>query len=267
MSYNPRFEVMPFDSVKPKINDLPVNSSVAVTTSEQLGIEKTINFCEEISSQDRKIIPHIASRYIQDEKHFDEIYNRLKNIGVEDVFIPAGDLEDAEGRFESSYDLIKYIKSEDLNFDRIGVTGYPEGHEFLSKETLWEYLELKSEIADYIVTQICFDPEKIIAWAEKVQSKSYNYDIVVGVPGVVEIEKMIKISRKIGVGDSLKFVKKTTGVIDFLRNIISSKGRYNPESLVQSLEKSETVNFSSYHFYTFNRIESTSNWFQRTDVR
>lgn len=260
-----QFELMPFESAENELENFKQGSEIAVTTSPKLGVNRTVEFAEMVESRGFESIPHIASRYIEDEDHADQLFQRLSEAGTNNVFIPAGDLEESRGPFDSSYKLLRFLNSNGFEFDHVGITGYPEGHQFISDEELWNSLDKKSQYADYIVTQICFDPEVIQRWCEEVRDRGYNHDILVGVPGVIEMEKMVSIARKVGVGESLKFVRKTTGVMDFAKSLLGSKGRYKPSEVTDHFN-SETSIHSGYHFYTFNRVQPTLDWVEESGL-
>lgn len=61
---------------------------------------------------------------------------------------------------------------EDLghHFREVGVTGYPEGHPFISGDLLRQALIDKERHATYIATQMCFDPAAIFAWSAAPES-------------------------------------------------------------------------------------------------
>lgn len=257
-----RFEIMPFESVEKDLDHFDSQTNVAVTTSPKLGIDRTVEFCSILNDKNLKPIPHIAARFIENKDKLDEILSDLKTYDVDDIFVPGGDREDPLGEFESSYDLLLAMEDLGYEFNEIGITGYPEGHKFLSEKTLSDSLKKKEDLSTYIVTQICFDPDSILDWTKNIRNKDISNDIHIGVPGVIEVEKMLKISKKVGVGDSIEFLKKTTGIIDFIKNIIGSKGRYYPDDLVESLQDSN-IEYDGMHLYTFNRIKPTFEWYQK----
>ena len=147
-----RFELMPFDSFDEEITHLPEDATVAITTSPTLGLERTIERTEEAAGDGWDVAPHIAARYVEDRDHLTEIADRLTAVGVTDLFVPGGDREEPIGEFESSYQLLVALDELGYEFEEVGITGYPEGHEFLDDETLAESMAKKEPYATYIVT-------------------------------------------------------------------------------------------------------------------
>jgi len=259
---NPRFELMPFDSFDDEIEHLPDGATITITASPQLELEATIEATERAADAGFEVVPHVSARYVRDPDHLAEICERLKAVGVEDIFVPGGDREEPIGEFESAYDMLVALDDLDYEFEEVGITGYPEGHEFLSDETLAEEMKKKAPYATYIATQICYDPDTILEWIdEEVRDRGVDLPIEVGIPGVMKYEKLIGISQKVGVGDSVKFLRKTSGILGFIKQFIGSRGRYKPDKLVDGLAPhAEEYGIRGLHVYTFNQVPDTEEW-------
>jgi len=258
-----RFELMPFDSFDEEVTVLPDGATIAITTSPQLGIERTVERAEQAAADGYEPVPHIAARYVSDRDHLEEIARRLTEAGVTDIFVPGGDREEPVGEFESAYELLVALDETEYSFEEVGITGYPEGHEFLDEQTLRTEMDKKAPYATFIVTQLCYDPDAVIEWIEKIRGRGVDLPVEVGIPGVMKYSRLLQISRKVGVGDSVKFLKKTTGVLDFVRQIVGSRGTYKPDELVDGLgpyADDEEYKISGIHIYTFNQTTDTEDW-------
>ncbi|MGQ4555528.1 methylenetetrahydrofolate reductase [Halobellus sp. GM3] len=260
-----RFELLPFDSFDEEIEQLPDGATIAVTTSPQLGIERTVERTEEAAEAGFEVVPHIAARYIEGPDELEEICERLEAAGVTDIFVPGGDREEPVGEFESAYDLLVALEDLDYEFDEVGITGYPEGHDFISDAELEEAMEKKAPYATYIVTQLCYDPETILEWIEEIRGRGVDLPIEVGIPGVMKYQKLLTISRKVGVGDSVKFLRKTTGIVGFVKQLVGSRGTYKPDDLIEGLAPyvdDDTYGIRGVHLYTFNQTDDLEQWRQ-----
>jgi methylenetetrahydrofolate reductase (NADPH) len=258
-----RFELMPFESFTDEIRHLPDGATVAITTSPKLGIDTTVERAEQAAEWGYEVVPHVAARYVEDRDHLEEIARRLVAAGVTDIFVPGGDREEPAGEFESAHDLLVALDDTEYEFDEVGITGYPEGHDFLSDETLAEAMAEKEPYATYIVTQLCYDPERVVSWIDRVRERGITLPVEVGIPGVMNYAKLVKISRKVGVGDSIKFLQKTTGIVDFVRQAISSRGKYEPDDLIDGLAPyvgDDHYDIRGIHVYTFNQTPDTESW-------
>jgi methylenetetrahydrofolate reductase (NADPH) len=258
---SPRFELMPFDSFDDEIKHLPDGATITITASPQLELGATIDAAERAAEKGYEVVPHVSARYVRDSEHLAEICERLKAVGIEDLFVPGGDREEPIGEFESAYDMLVALDDLEYEFDEIGITGYPEGHEFIDDETLAEAMKKKAPYATYIATQLCYDPDTILEWIETVRDRGVDLPIEVGIPGVMKYEKLLSISQKVGVGDSVRFLKKTTGIVGFVKQFIGSRGRYKPDDLVDGLAPhAEEYNIRGLHIYTFNQVSDIEEW-------
>ena len=258
-----RFELMPFESFEEEITHLPDGATIAITTSPQLGIETTVERTEEAVAAGYDVVPHIAARYVEDREQLTEIARRLTDAGVTDIFVPGGDREEPAGEFDSAHDLLVALDETPYSFEEVGITGYPEGHEFLDDDTLAAAMERKASYATYIVTQICYDPDAVIEWVEDIRDRGVDLPVEVGIPGVMNYKRLMSISQKVGVGDSVKFLRKTTGVLGFVKQLVGSRGNYEPDELVDGLAPyvgDEAYDIRGVHVYTFNQTPDTEEW-------
>lgn len=259
----PRYEVMPFESFDEQIAHLPDGAEVTITASPSKDIEATVTKAEAAAARGYEVVPHIAARYVRDDAHLEEIAQRLTDAGVTDVFVPGGDREEPLGEFESAYELLVALENLGYAFDEVGITGYPEGHPFLDDETLAEAMRRKQPYATYLTTQLCYDPDAIVEWVADVREREVDLPVEVGIPGVMKYQRLLQISQRVGVGDSIEFLQKTTGIVDFLRQLISSRGAYTPDDLVEGLARysgDPQYGIRGLHIYTFNQVPDTESW-------
>ena len=259
----PRFELMPFDSFDEQTAHLPNGASIAITMSPNLSVDRTVEATEEAMADGFEVIPHIAARYIEGEEHLEEVVDRLEAAGVTDIFVPGGDLEEPAGKYDSAYSMLVDLDEMDHPFERIGITGYPEGHAFIEDDTLAEHMEKKEPYADYITTQLCYDPNAVIDWVDEIRGRGVELPIEVGIPGVMKYQRLLNISQKVGVGDSVRFLRKTTGIFGFIKQLIGSRGQYKPDDLVDGLGEyanDDRYDIEGIHIYTFNQVPDTEDW-------
>jgi methylenetetrahydrofolate reductase (NADPH) len=260
---DPRFELMPFESFEGQMEHLPEGATIAITTSPQLGLDATVEWAETAAARGFEVSPHIAARYVRDEDHLREIARRLTDAGVTDIFVPGGDREEPAGKFNSAYELLTALSDLEYSFEEVGITGYPEGHDFLSDGTLAEAMQKKASHATYIVTQLCYDPEAVVGWVEEVRARGIDLPIEVGIPGVMKYQRLLSISQKVGVGDSVRFLQKTTGIVGFVRQLVGSRGKYTPDDLIEGLAPyadDPEYGIRGLHIYTFNQTSDTESW-------
>ncbi len=262
---DPHYELLPFSGLYDEADYLPSGSTVALTASPEKGVDETIDRSITLAEKGFEVSTHVAARAVRSQDHLAEITDRLKAAGIEDIFVPGGDNEEPEGPYDSSYALLTDLEEElETEFERVGVTGYPEGHQFIEEDTLREHLVKKEPYADYLVTQMTFDPDAVANWAGEIREEAgVSLPIIVGVPGVMKYQRLLSISRQIGVGDSLNYLRKTTGVLDFLKQFLGSRGQYAPDDFIEGIgEYYETGDYGieAVHLYTFNQVADTEEW-------
>ncbi|MFB6110406.1 MAG: methylenetetrahydrofolate reductase [Halodesulfurarchaeum sp.] len=259
---DPHYELLPFDGLYEEAAVLPDGATVALTASPEKGLEETVEHSIELAERGFEVSTHVAARGVRSEDHLEEIAERLREAGISDIFVPGGDNEEPEGPFDSAYALLSTLADMEYEFDRVGITGYPEGHQFIEDDTLREHLTKKAPYADYVVTQMTFDPEAVASWIEDIRADGVDLPVVVGVPGVMKYQRLLKISRKIGVGDSLSYLRKTTGVLDFLKQFLGSRGQFTPDDFIEGIGRyyERDYGIEAVHLYTFNQAADTEEW-------
>lgn len=261
---SPRWELLPFESFEEQHRQVPSGQTITITASPDKGIEPTIDLAVETAEETSyNIVPHLAARAIRDREQLGNIVDRIQDAGITDIFVPGGDNETPVGEFDSAHDLLIALDELGYEFDEVGITGYPEGHPIISNQELRDATERKREYATYIVTQICYDPEAVIAWIEETRDQGIELPVYVGLPGVMNYQRLLGISRKVGVGDSLKFIRKTSGILATIKRMIGSRGVYKPDELIDGLAPhatDERLGIAGLHAYTFNRVEDTASW-------
>lgn len=262
---DPRFELLPFDSFYDQADHLPEGARIAVTSSPDLGIDRTVEVSVDAVERGFEVTPHIAARAVRDVDHLLEMVDRYEDAGISDVFVVGGDNEEPAGEFEEAYDVLEVLDEQGYDFEEVGIGGYPEGHQKIDDATLAAALEKKAPHATYAVTQLCFDPEAIVDWTEDVADRGIDLDVHVGIPGVVKYQRLLQISRKVGVGDSIGFLRKTTGIGGFVKQLVGSRGKYTPDALVEELAPyaaDPNSAIEGVHLYTFNQAGDTEEWRQ-----
>jgi methylenetetrahydrofolate reductase (NADPH) len=175
-----------------------------------------------------------------------------------DLFLIGGDATPPEGPWSSAGELLPLIAEHPHRPSEIGIAGYPEGHPLIDSETLADVLRQKSELAGYVTTQMCFDPEALLGWIRETRRQGVTLPVLVGVPGVVDRRRLLEMSMRIGVGPSLSFLRKQRG----LRNLLG-KSSVTPEKVYDAiaphLDDAE-LNIAGFHYYTFNQLVNTWRW-------
>ena len=250
------FEVIPMKNTLEKAAALPEGCNVSVTASPAKGVDATLDLTMELRERGYRAVPHLSARMIKDRLQLSSLLKRLQRGAVDHVFVVGGDAEDA-GRFPDALSLLREMSDIGHEFSDIGVTGYPEGHPFISGDLLRQALIDKQRYATYVATQMCFDVAGIETWIKGIRVDGVELPVKVGIPGVADPVKLIGIAGRIGVGTSVRFLNKNRRTIWKLM----FPGAYKPTKLVRSLgELDPHLGFFGLHIFTFNQIQPTVDW-------
>ena len=256
-----RFEVLPLDGVEEQVlAHVPRDVTMTVTASPTRGLEPTLVLTERLVRHGFDVVPHLSARLVRDTSHLAELVERLRSLGVKDLFVIAGDAEQPHGAFAGAVDLLAALDELGRPFERLGITGYPESHPLIDDETTIAAMFAKARHATYITSQVCFDPAVTAAWIENVWARGTRLPIYVGIPGVVSRAKLVRVSTRIGIGDSLRFLRKHGSVAGRLLR----PGGFEPDTLVDGLGPVlETGRVAGFHVFTFNDVADTEAWRQQ----
>jgi len=260
-------EVIPSKTILDRLVHIPRHCYVAVTCSPTHGLEPTLELVESLrklpDERQLKLIPHIAARMVLDKGHLRKILTRLQAAKVESIFVPGGDIKTPVGIYDNSLQLLQDMAEIGHNIEDIGIAAYPEGHPLIGDREILSFLKEKQQLATYMVTQMCFDPETLVSWLKVIRKSGINLPAWIGLPGVADISKLISLSFRIGVGQSLKILKNQNGL---LKNLISAKP-YKPDDLLEGLQShlgDPGFIVPGFHLYSFNDVERTEKWRSET---
>jgi methylenetetrahydrofolate reductase (NADPH) len=264
---SPRYEVLPTDDVEERVLAVvPKDVTITVTASPRRGIEATIDLAERLGRHGYQVVPHISARLIRDDAHLREVLARVAAIGRREIFVVAGDAKEPAGQFPDSVSLLTALMEESHGMREIGVTGYPERHSFIDDDLTIQAMWDKRRIATYIVSNLCFDPRVVKKWVARVRRRGIQLPIHIGLAGVADPAKLLRISTRIGVVDSARFLRGHSNW--FLRMV--QPGGYDPgrftTGLLPDLAQPDR-RVAGLHVFTFNEIEPTERWRQETLAR
>jgi methylenetetrahydrofolate reductase (NADPH) len=244
-----RFEVLPFAGIESEAAKLPRPIRLAVTCSPTHGPDRGVEVATELCGSGHSVTVHIAARMVRDRGHLDALLDGMAEACVDDLFLIGGDAERPLGDYSTAGELLPVIAEHPQRPAKIGIAGYPEGHPHVADGELEDALREKSRLADYVVTQMCFDPEALRRWIERHD----ELPVYIGMPGKVTRRKLLKMSARIGVGPSVDFLRKQRG----LRQLLS------PRSAADRLYADVgRLDVAGFQFFTFNELADTWEWWE-----
>ena len=100
-----------------------------------------------------------------------------------------------------------------------------------------------------------------MGWIENVWARGTRLPIFVGIPGIVPRAKLLRVSTRIGIGESLRYLRTHD---DFVTRFLRPGG-FNPDKLIRGLGPALTApeqQVASFHIFTFNDLADTEAWRQ-----
>ena len=252
-------EIFPTDSIEEKLDVLEPNSYVAVTCSPSKGVEVTLDMSERIAARGFKVVPHVAAKMVRDKAHLREIMARLDDMPIMSLFVPGGDSTKPVGDYSTALDLLRDIAEFDHAFEDIGVAGHPEGHPFVSDDVLLAELIKKQEFSNYLVTQMCFDARIIGDWIHEIRDAGVTLPVWLGLPSVSNRGTLMATSLRIGVGNSLRYLKNHGRIA---ARLLMTKD-YRPDDLLFGLVPylaDSDLDIRGHHIYCFNQVAKAEQW-------
>ncbi|MFI5799218.1 5,10-methylenetetrahydrofolate reductase [Streptomyces sp. NPDC051677] len=255
-----RYEVLPAKTTEDKVlAHVPRDVVVTVTASPVKGLEPTLDLAGRLAAHGYRVVPHVPARLLRDDRHLKEVVDRLREAGVDDVFVPAGDADPPAGAYDGALPVLRRLSELGSPFARVGVTGYPESHPLIHDDVTVQAMWDKREHATYIVSNLCFDPRVLGEWIARIRRRNITLPVHVGVAGPVQRAKLLAMATKIGVGESTRFLAKHASW--FLR--FATPGGYSPERLLERVGPALTApaaDVPGLHLFTFNQIAETERW-------
>jgi methylenetetrahydrofolate reductase (NADPH) len=252
-------EIFPTATIESKLDVLEPGSYIAVTCSPTKGVDETLDMSERLAERGFKVVPHIAARMVRNKAHLREIFARIDQTSIISLFIPGGDADTPVGEYSRALDLLRDMADIDHKFTEIGIAAHPEGHPAASDEELIEQLLAKQEYANYLVTQMCFDAARVDAWLHEIRESGVHIPAWLGIPGAADRSSLIKTSLRIGVGESVHFLRRQRKKAAHL--MVNSK--FVPDRLQFALAPTianPDLRVAGQHVFCFNQVEQSEKW-------
>jgi methylenetetrahydrofolate reductase (NADH) len=256
---DPIFELLPLKSLPDQLPHLPPGALVSVTASPTKGIDATLDWAVRLQADGFRAIPHLSARMIADRATLAGLLERAADGGLRRAFVVGGDADDP-GEYLDGLSLLQAMTQLGHPFETIGCPAYPNGHPDITDDALAGALRDKAPYVAHVTTQMDFDPKAIATWVERQRAGGLAPDVVIGVPGVADPQKLLSIAARIGVKDAKRFLVKN---LRFVTGMARSGGFYKPTGFVEDLAPllaDPAARVTGFHLYTFNAVEATETW-------
>jgi methylenetetrahydrofolate reductase (NADPH) len=207
-------------------------------------------------------VPHVAARNYRDRDALsDFIAGICGEAGTRRVLVIAGDLDRPAGPLIGANDIIESDLLQRHGIREVGISGYPDGHPKLSEGLLDRAMRAKLVSAEerglklHIVSQFCFDSNRIVAWLRSLRASGIRVPVQVGIAGPASIKGLARYALRCGVRTSFKamFTGKATQLLGDATpdDIIERLGTTNDASVLEDV---------SVHLYSFGGLLRTARW-------
>jgi methylenetetrahydrofolate reductase (NADPH) len=256
---DPIFELLPLKNIADQVPHLPAGARVSVTASPAKGIDATVDWAARLQADGFQAIPHLSARMIVSRAVLAGLLERSRDAGLTHAFVVGGDA-DEPGEYLDGLSLLRAMTELGHPFTTLGCPAYPQGHPDIPDAALADALREKAPYVAHVTTQMDFDTGAIARWVRARRAEGFEPDVVVGVPGVADPQKLLSIAARIGVKDAKRFLVKN---LRFVTGLARSGGFYKPTGFVEELAPllaDPEARVTGFHLYTFNAVEATEAW-------
>lgn len=258
-----RHELVPLKNVAAAIDALPPGSQVSVTCSPAKGLEATVELTARLLDLGHDAVPHLSARMVTGRDHVARLAAWVRDHGVREVFVVGGDGTVPAGPYADGAAFLRDLLDHDTGLRQVGVPAYPDGHPMIDVGALRAALRSKQEliaeagVQATMTTQMCFDAGRVTSWLRDTRAEGITMPVVLGVPGVVDRARLMTMGVRLGIGASLRYLRKNRSTVTALL----APGGYDPTELVTSLvDQVEPLGLAGLHVFTFNAVADTVAW-------
>ena len=120
-------------------------------------------------------------------------------------------------------------------------------------------LREKQRYAQAMTTQMSFNAPAVAGWIERIRGEGISLPIHLGIPGALELGKLIAVAARIGVADSARYLMKQRSLLGHL----VQRGPLGADQFLRDLAATlaaSAVDVQALHVFTMNQVEQTVVW-------
>ncbi len=244
---------------------LPAGMPLYVAHTPKSSLEDVVRVAIKARAAGFAASPHLVARRLPSEHALRNALARLRDHGVEQALLVAGDLDRPVGPFRSTLDVIATGALQEAGLKRIGVAGHPEGHPAVGPAELLAALRAKQEfaarsgIAVHIVTQFGFNPAGVCAWDRMLTQEGITLPVHVGMAGPAPLAKLVKFAIQCGIGTSMSSLLKNVGAVASLTGFAAGPDEMLL-GLVRGCARHPGSRLMQPHVYSFGGALATADW-------
>ncbi|SHJ19776.1 5,10-methylenetetrahydrofolate reductase [Wenxinia saemankumensis] len=262
-------EVMP--RTAEKVEDfrelLPAGTRVYIAHIDGTPIDEMVATAARLRAEGFEPMPHFPARVIESRAQLAEWLAMYRGeADVRQGLILAGGVAEPRGEFHSSMQLLETGLFGD--FERLHVAGHPEGSKDIdpdgSDANVSDALRWKQAFSERtdatmaLATQFSFEPEPIIAWADRLAAEGIALPIHIGIAGPAKLQTLIKFAIACGVGPSVRVLQKRA--LDVTKLVLP----YEPTDVLGALAAHKAAHpgfgIEAVHFFPLGGIRTCATW-------
>lgn len=244
---------------------LPAGMPVYVAHTPKSSVEDVVRVAIRVQTVGFRASPHLVARRLPSERALRDTLARLREHGIEQALLVAGDLDHPVGPFKSTLDVIATGALEESGLKRIGVAGHPEGHPAISPAELLASLRAKQDfaartgIAVHVVTQFGFNPEGVCAWDRMLTQEGITLPVHAGLAGPTPLSKLLRFAVQCGIGTSMSSLVKNPSAVATLTGLAAGPDEMLL-GLVRGCARHAGSRLAQPHVYSFGGALATADW-------
>ena len=231
-------------------------------------IAHTSAACRQLVGEGLTPVPHLAARAVPSRRQLGDWLSQLTEAGAERVLLIAGDARKPRGPFRYTLAVLETGLLVEHWIRQIGVAGYPEGHQRIADDALWQALKLKSAYAletdteMWLVTQFTFEVEPIAAWLTALATAEIGLPVRIGIPGPAQLRTLLGFALRCGVGASANAIFQRPS------SALKLAARWDPGPLLAELVRLRGTGLAEWlvgiHVYSFGGVQQSAAWLGST---
>lgn len=263
-------EVMPRTAAK--IEDfrkiLPQGTRVYVAHLDGTPIEEMVATAKRLNDEGFPAMPHFPARIIADQAMLEEWIKRYADVGVTQGLLLAGGVDNPQGDFEDSMQLLGTGLFDKHGFTRLHVAGHPEGNKDIDPnggdQAVMDALRWKNDFQNRtdanmaLATQFVFESAPVIEWANRLQAEGISLPIHIGIAGPAKLQTMIKFAMACGVGPSVRVLTRRA------KDVTKLVKPFEPTQVLSELARHKAANpnfnVESVHLFPLGGINKTAEY-------
>ncbi|HZD53452.1 MAG TPA: hypothetical protein VE175_10405 [Woeseiaceae bacterium] len=224
----------------------------------------TIAACRHLRREGLYPVPHLAARAVRSRRQLEDWLSRLADAGVDSLFLIAGDTARPRGPFSDTLRLLETGLLQRLGFKRLGIAGYPEGHQHIDQAALRHALALKTAYARetgtdmWLVSQFVLEAEPVAAWLRALRDDGITLPVRIGIPGPARLRTLLRYALRCGVGASAKAMVQRPAMARKLAM------RWTPDTLLLDLARGHLADpltpMAGMHVFPFGGLRQSAEW-------